>query len=128
MGAQNQDWLNAFVSRIAAQIGSGSAGQFEMFPETHTTGAWEFPTRHPMVKNPDGSSSNVVMSSFTFTEGGKDKTYVIPTMVDGIPLKNKDAVALARKHGMEKYPVFDSVPEAESWIQKNHGNIIPKGY
>ena len=124
----DQNWLDAFVSALAAQLASGSAGQFNMFPEPETTGAWGFPTKHPMVDNPDGSSSNVRLASYTFTEGGKDRTYAIPTMVDGKQLSDTEAVGMARKYGLEKYPAFESVKEAEDWIGKSHGNIKPKGY
>lgn len=86
-------------------------------------GAWTFPTKHPMVKNKDGSTSNVRLGSFT--EG--KKTYAIPTMVNGVQLKGKAAFGVARKHGLEKYPSFDSVDKAEAWIQKNHGNIAAPG-
>lgn len=86
-------------------------------------GAWTFPTKHPRVKNKDGSSSNVRLGSFT--EG--KKTYAIPTMVEGKQLKGKAPLDVAKKHGLSKYPSFDSVPKAEKWIQKNHGNIAAPG-
>ena len=39
----------------------------------------QFPTKHPYVKNKDGSESNVKLGTF----GIDDKQYVIPTMVEG---------------------------------------------
>jgi hypothetical protein len=92
-------------------------------------GAWTFPTKHPKVKNADGSSSNVRLGSFT--EGGK--TYVVPTMVEGIRLSGKAAFSLAKEHGLDKYPAFEGatmaeqVDNAEAWIQENHGNIAAPG-
>ena len=82
-------------------------------------GVWVFPTKHPKVKNPDGSSSNVRLGSFT--EG--KKIYAVPTMVEGKQLTGKAAFGLAKKHGLGKYPSFETVGKAEKWIKKNHGNI-----
>lgn len=85
-----------------------------------------FPTNHPTVANPDGSVSNVRMMSVTYTgDDGVDTTYVIPTMVEGKPLERPEAIAIARSHGLRNYPSFKDVPEAEAWIQANHGKIRP---
>ena len=83
-----------------------------------------FPTRHPF-ENIDGSPSvsNVKLASFEFDEG----TRVIPTMVDGELLSTEAAVQRARSEGLENYPLFESLTEAESWIKKNHGRINANG-
>ena len=90
-----------------------------MLDMAQKSNAWEFPTKHPMVRNEDGSMSNVRLGSFTL---GKT-TYAIPTMVEGKQLSDSKAVGVAKKHGLDKYPSFKSVDEAEMWIQNNHGNI-----
>ena len=85
------------------------------------TTAPAFPTAHPTVQNEDGTTSNVMMSSFEF-EG---KHLVLPTMVGGKQLSNDDAVAIARQQGLDKYPSFASPEEAEAWIQENHAKVAP---
>ena len=82
-----------------------------------------FPTLHPTVKNSDGSVSNVLLSGFSI--GGRE--YVIPTMVDGKKLSSKEAVALAKKHGLENYPSFDTVEEGERFAQQYHDQIDENG-
>ena len=82
-----------------------------------------FPTRHPYVKNEDGSRSNVKL----LTVGFDDNTFVVPTMVRGKQLSNDDAVALARKKGLQHYPKFSTQEEADAWAEANHGNIRPSG-
>ena len=82
-----------------------------------------FPTKHPMVKNKDGGISNVKMISVGFD----DRTYAIPSMVNGKQLSDDEAEEIARTMGLDKYPSFDSVDEAEAWIQENHGNIDAEG-
>jgi len=82
-----------------------------------------FPTRHPSVQNEDGSSSNVRLGTF----GLDDKSYVIPTMVDGKQLTGIEALDIAKKHGINKYPEFNSVKQADDWAKKYHGNVQPDG-
>ena len=99
--------------------------------------AWQgFPTSHPMVDNGDGSVSNVVLGSWWF--GGEEagatggREIVIPTMVDGKPLTDEEAIAIAREHGLDKYPQFGGTREeaekaASKWAEENHGNINEAG-
>jgi hypothetical protein len=114
----------------------GRIGGFTPVIDAPASGWQGFPTRHPMVKNDDGSKSNVVLSSFWFekeetgTNGGKE--IVIPTMVDGKPLEDEEAIAIAREHGLDKYPQFGGTREeaeeaASKWAEKNHGNIDANG-
>jgi hypothetical protein len=83
-----------------------------------------FPTQHPF-ENLDGSPSvsNVRMGSYGFDDG----TRVIPTMVGGELLSTAVALQRARSEGLQNYPLFKSRTEAESWIQKNHGNVNANG-
>ena len=75
------------------------------------------PGNYPVVDN-----SNVLLSSMTDEKG---KVYAIPTMWDGKKdHTDKEAWARAKRLGLSKFPSFDSVEEAEAWIQKNHGNIV----
>jgi hypothetical protein len=84
-----------------------------------------FPTRHPNVKNADGSESNVVMMGHG-TETGRE--YVIPTMVEGRRLEPREAVKVARAQGIHNYPSFKTPQEGEAWAQANHGNIDEEGF
>ena len=59
-----------------------------------------FPTKHPFVKNKDGTRSNVKLATFSFGEGDKEMHFVIPTMVGGKQLTNDEAVAKARQMGL----------------------------
>lgn len=77
-----------------------------------------FPTKHPMKGN-----SNVVMAGVNID--GMER--VIPTMVDGKQLSVKEAVAIARRKGLDKYPAFKTVEEANAFAEKNHGNINEDG-
>ncbi len=78
--------------------------------EIKSRGAKEapFPTKHPNVRNPDGSVSNVK----TITVESDGKHYVIPSMVDGKQLSGDEAWKVARSKGLEKYPVFDTAEKA----------------
>ncbi len=87
-----------------------------------------FPTPHPFVKNEDGSMSNVKMATVTFGEAADAKHYVIPTMVGGKLLPLQDAIEVARTFGLDRYPVFKDLTEAEKWAQLNHGNISETGW
>lgn len=89
-----------------------------------------FPTKHPMVKNPDGSESNVILSGedIMTPEGKYDHTIAFPTMIDGKRHSKEEAFAIAQKNGIEKYPRFGSVKEMNQWAEQNHGNIDEGGY
>ena len=101
--------------------------------ETPKATTWQgFPTSHPMVDNGDGTASNVVLSSFWFGDETGGKEIVIPTMVDGKPLTDEEAKAIARKHGLDKYPQFggtqeEAIEAASKWAEENHGNINEAG-
>jgi hypothetical protein len=82
-----------------------------------------FPTKHPYVKNKDGSSSNVVLAGFNID----GKEYVIPTMVGGEKLSNKEAIAVAKSHGLENYPSFATPNEASAFAEKIHGSVDENG-
>lgn len=83
----------------------------------------KFPTQHPFVQNPDGSSSNVKLGTF----GVDKKQYVIPTMVGGKQLSDMDAFETAKKYGMENYPSFGSIEQADNWAKKYHSRVQPDG-
>ena len=83
----------------------------------------KFPTQHPFVQNEDGSSSNVKLGTF----GVDGKQYVIPTMVNGKQLTDREAFDTAKQYGFEKYPVFNTVEQADAWAKKYHGKISPEG-
>jgi len=82
-----------------------------------------FPTQHPFVKNDDGTSSNVVLGTF----GLDNKSYVIPTMVEGKQLTGMEAIDIAKKHGINNYPEFNTATQADDWARKYHGNVQPDG-
>ena len=84
-----------------------------------------FPSNHPLVKNKDGSYSNVLTSTFALGPPGKIKHYVIPTMVGGKKLSGKDAVAVAKRYGLGKYPSFDTAAEALAASKRLHDKQPP---
>jgi hypothetical protein len=99
-----------------------------------------FPTNHPMngrsnvrlmsVGGPKPEPDEPVTS--TIFDGDQSRASdelvrAIPTMVDGKQLSNDEALAIAKRHGLDKYPTFTTVEEAEAWIEKNHGNITEDG-
>jgi hypothetical protein len=83
----------------------------------------QFPTKHPYVKNKGGGESNVLLGTF----GIDDKQYVIPTMVEGKQLSPNKAVDTAMQYGIEKYPSFNTVEQADTWAKKYHGRVQPDG-
>jgi hypothetical protein len=83
----------------------------------------QFPTKHPYVQNKEGSESNVLLGTF----GIDDKQYVIPTMVEGKKLSPNQAVDTAMQYGIEKYPSFNTVEQADTWAKKYHGRVQPDG-
>ena len=87
-----------------------------------------FPTKHPFVKNKDGSRSNVKLATFSFGEGDKEMHYVIPTMIGGKQLTNEEAVGIAKKMGLNRYPKFKTGQEADTYSKKIHGSINEQGF
>jgi LysM repeat protein len=83
-----------------------------------------FPTKHPYVKNEDGSFSNIL----TATAEIDRKHYVIPTMVDGKKLEISEAIKIAKEQGLDKYPSFDTHKKAlaESKKISESQNYDPK--
>lgn len=88
-----------------------------------------FPTKHPLVRNPDGSVSGALLGGFEID----GRHYVIPTMVGGKRLTGEQAVDIARQYGLDKYPSFATEQEASAFAQKYHsridenGRIMPEG-
>lgn len=68
------------------------------------------------VNNPDGSRSTLFQTSFE-TDG---KTYNVPTVWDGKILKPDEAIARARKEGLDKFPSYGTDEEAEARYEKMH--------
>jgi hypothetical protein len=89
-----------------------------------------FPTEHPMVKNKDGSVSNVILSGedILTPDGKYAYTVAFPTMVGGKNYTKEQAFEIAKKQGLDKYPKFNSVKEMNDWAKENHGNIDKQGY
>ena len=87
-----------------------------------------FPTKHPFIKNEDGSVSNVKLATFSFGEGKTANYVVIPTMVDGVQLSNQDAVSKAKEFGLDRYPSFKSQESADSWAESYHDKIDENGF
>ena len=87
-----------------------------------------FPTKHPAVKNKDGSISNVKIGTFSFGEGDKTVHVLIPTMVGGKQLKNEEAVDIAKKMGLDRYPKFKTQEEADTYAKQIHGSISEQGF
>ena len=105
--------------------GKGNVDALVTFDKpAEATGKQIFPTKHPSAKNEDGSQSNVLMAGV----GLDGKEYVIPTMVDGKKLSIDEAVAVARKNGLGKYPSFATPEEATKFAQENHGSIDENGF
>lgn len=82
-----------------------------------------FPTRHPYVTNSDGSKSNVKLGTF----GLADKTFVVPTMVNGQQLQGREPVTVAIQNGLQNYPSFKVESEADTWARVNHDKIGEDG-
>jgi hypothetical protein len=84
-----------------------------------------FPTRHPTVKNVDGSHSNVVIMGHSESNAGP--VYAIPTMVDGRQLTSKEAIAVAKRNGLQNYHQDKTPQEHNAWAKANHGRINEDG-
>ena len=80
-----------------------------------------FPTEHPLVKNDDGTFSNVK----TTTVEMDGRHYVIPSMVGRKQLSTDEAVAVAKEQGLDKYPSFSTGPEALKFSEEEHANQPP---
>ncbi len=87
-----------------------------------------FPTKHPYVKNKDGSKSNVRLSTFSFGENEDKVHFVIPTMVEGKQLSDGEAVNLAKQMGLNRYPKFKTAKEADLYSKQIHSNINEQGF
>jgi hypothetical protein len=87
-----------------------------------------FPTKHPYVKNKDGTESNVKIGTFSFGEGDNQVHVLIPTMVGGKQLKNEEAVEIAKKMGLSRYPKFKTQKEADDYAKSIHGSINEQGF
>ena len=103
---------------------------FKKKPLDYTERKKVFPTEHPMVKNKDGSVSNVILSGedILTPEGKYSYTVAFPTMIGGKNYTKEEAFEIAKKQGLDKYPRFDSVKAMNDWAKENHGNIDEKGY
>ena len=77
-----------------------------------------FPSKHPMVRNPDGTTSNVKMMTVEID----GKHYVLPSMVGGRQLNADAAVAHAKRLGLGKYPVFKTADEALKFSRERHAD------
>lgn len=71
----------------------------------------------PEAKNPDGTNSSLLAFTRTFD----DKTYILPSIWNGARLSTEDATNRAMEHGLEKFPSYGSVNEAEARYKTIHG-------
>ena len=83
-----------------------------------------FPGKYPYVKNDDGTVSNVMTSVI----GVDDKFYVIPTMIGGKKYSVKDATNIAIKKGINNYPKYNTLPDAENFSKNIHDKIDELGF
>jgi len=102
---------------IAARIVTGDSSAGDVTPEQRASAA-------RLKQDFDNTSSNVKMAGVNM--GGKER--VIPTMVEGKQLSVKEAAALARSQGLEKYPSFKTVEEANAFAEANNGSITEDGF
>lgn len=70
----------------------------------------------PDVKNPQGSRSTL----FVTTADIDGKTYIIPTVKDGKILSTEDAIAAAKKEGLDKLPSYKNADEAKARYDQMH--------
>lgn len=90
-----------------------------------------FPTAHPLVSfettDDNGvthtGESNVVLGTFR-VDG---QWLVAPTMVDGAPISEREAVGLVRQNGADSYPQFRTQGAADDWAQEHHADIAEDG-
>ncbi|PWT78875.1 MAG: hypothetical protein C5B60_00485 [Chloroflexi bacterium] len=76
----------------------------------------------PVLKNPDGSYSTT--SSFSFEEDGRE--VLVPSVIDGKRLSQKDAIAHYRKTG-EHLGKFDSPKSADAYATDLHNRQAAYG-
>lgn len=76
-----------------------------------------------MVKNADGTVSNVKLMSVGFGEGANARTYAIPTMWDGEDHTEDEAIKRALRMKLP-FPSFKTQQEAEAFIKSAHGRIV----
>jgi hypothetical protein len=71
------------------------------------------------VQNPDGTTSTLYQLSFD--DGGR--TYNVPTIYGNTRLSPDDAIALARKIGLQNFPSYASDFEAENRYHRMHNYL-----
>jgi hypothetical protein len=101
-------------------------GSFQKTKNTYSTpGIRVFPTQHPRKQNKDSSESNVLI--FGYQPKKNSPIYAIPQMVNGVELPENDAIKIAEKIGLDKYPRHKTVDEHNKWAEKFHGDISESG-
>jgi hypothetical protein len=68
------------------------------------------------VKQPSGETSTYLGSSFTFG----NRTYMLPMVWDNMILEEQEVLKRARAAGLDKWPSYKSVKEAEKRYQQIH--------
>lgn len=68
------------------------------------------------VDNSDGTRSTLYAQTVSFG----DKTFIIPTVANGRKLDTEEAINQAKKEGIDKFPSYNSVEEAEERYNKMH--------
>ena len=81
-----------------------------------------------MVKNKDGTVSNVLMMTFGMDTSKGPRTFIIPTMVNKMRLSAEEAMTVAKSYGLDRYPSFGTEKEANDFAKLNHGNISDSGW
>jgi hypothetical protein len=71
----------------------------------------------PSNEFPQGSRSTLFVTTAEFD----GKTYLIPTVKDGKIMSKDDAVAAAKKDGIEKYPAYANADDAMKRYNEMHG-------
>ena len=66
-------------------------------------------------------SSGARSTLYQITVGFGDKSYVIPTVWNGKIVPEEQAIANARAYGLDRFPSYATVDEAESRYQQMHG-------
>lgn len=84
-----------------------------------------FPTNHPYVQNKDGSRSNVLI--FGYQPEKQGPIYAIPSMVNGVKLNESEAIKIAQKQGLDKYPRHNTSAEHNQWAKTFHDKINESG-
>ncbi len=68
------------------------------------------------VDNEDGSRSSL----YAFSVGIDDKTYMLPSVWKGKILPQEEAIKMAEKEGLDKFPSYDSQEEAAKRYKEMH--------